>query len=218
MRNNKLIVAAAGSGKTTFLVDQACELTKASILITTYTETNALEIRQKIIAKKGYLPSNITIQPWFSFLLQHGVRPYQSSLNGEIHQARVGFFLSESKSGQKYNQVGKPLVFKGRPIYWGEKDFKKYYFTKGLQIFSDKISKFIVASDKKEKGEIFNRISRIYTHIFIDEIQDLAGHDLEIIKLLFKSTISVLLVGDPRQVTYLTNNSTKYKKYFSTGQ
>ncbi len=53
----------------------------------------------------------------------------------------------------------------------------------------------------------------MYDHIYVDEVQDLAGHDLELLKLLFKSSTSVLLVGDPRQVTYLTHIERKYAKY-----
>lgn len=34
----------------------------------------------------------------------------------------------------------------------------------------------------------------------VSTVQDIAGHDLELIKLLFPSCASVLLVGDPRQV------------------
>ena len=44
-------------------------------------------------------------------------------------------------------------------------------------------------------------------------MQDLAGYDLELLKLLFSSSISTLLVGDPRQGTYSTNNAQKNKKY-----
>lgn len=55
--------------------------------------------------------------------------------------------------------------------------------------------------------------TNIYTDIFIDEVQDLAGYDLDFLKLLFKTKINVLLVGDPRQVTYLTHRELKYKKY-----
>ena len=57
---------------------------------------------------------------------------------------------------------------------------------------------------------------KAYQYICIDEIQDLAGYDLEIIKLLFESSSSVLLVGDPRQVTYLTNHSQKHSDIILT--
>lgn len=217
MKSNKLIIAAAGSGKTTYLVKLACELPTQSVLITTYTEANEAEIKRKIIEKNGYIPSNIKIQTWFSFLLQHGVRPYQSVLDESIHDKNIGFFLTSEKSGKKYDNRGIPISFKGRPIYWGEKEFLKHYFTKGFEIYSDKISKFVYKCNEKTTNQVVDRVARIYSNIFIDEVQDLAGYDLELIKLFFKSGSSVLLVGDPRQVTYLTNNSTKYGKY-SDGQ
>lgn len=49
--------------------------------------------------------------------------------------------------------------------------------------------------------------------IFIDEVQDLAGFDLELIKLLFKSKSEIMLMGDPRQVTYKTHHTKKYSQY-----
>ena len=45
---NRLIIAAAGSGKTTYLVRQAMQQSD-SVLITTYTIANELEIRKKIV-------------------------------------------------------------------------------------------------------------------------------------------------------------------------
>lgn len=203
MNKNKLIIAAAGSGKTTFLVKKAKNIKNEKVLITTYTEANEAEIRKKF---NGCIPKNITIQTWFSFLLQHGVRPYQSAMNDDLHEKKIGFYLTEKQSGLRYYNGN-------QPVYWGEQDFFKFYFTKSLKIYSDKISKFIVECNKKTKGEIIKRIARIYPHIYIDEIQDLAGWELEILKLFFNSESNILLVGDPRQVTYLTHHSTKYKKY-----
>jgi ATP-dependent DNA helicase UvrD/PcrA len=79
------MIAAAGSGKTTFLVKEALGVEDKNVLITTYTEANEAEIKKNIIEEtKGYVPKNITIQTWFSFLLQHGVRPYQSAMNEEL--------------------------------------------------------------------------------------------------------------------------------------
>lgn len=214
MKNNKLIIAAAGSGKTTFLVNQALSINSEPVLITTFTEANEREIRERILSKKGYIPSNITIQTWFSFLLKHGVRPYQSLIGEEIHNETIGFYLLSEKSGRKKDRNGKALSsHQGHPLYWAERDFKKFYFTNSLKIYSDKISKFVYEANKASNDEVLNRISRLFTHIFIDEIQDLAGFDLELIKLLFKSKSSIVLVGDPRQVTYLTHHSKKYGKY-----
>lgn len=215
MNNNKLLISAAGSGKTTYIVDEALELDKTKkILITTYTIENESEIRNKILGKRKSIPSNITIQGWFTFLLQHGVRPFQGSMDDMLFDIDVkGMLLSGGDSSIKRDKMGKPIIFRGRPLTWGEKDFDKFYFTSSWKIYSDKISKFIVGCNVKTKGDIIDRLSRIYSHIFIDEIQDLAGYDLELIKLLFQSKINTVLVGDPRQVTYKTNHYRKYTKY-----
>jgi len=203
MNNNKLVIAAAGSGKTTYLVDKAKSIKDENVLITTYTEANEAEIKKKF---NGRISPNITIQTWFSFLLKHGVRPYQSILEDELHNKRVGFYLTEKKSGLRY-YVGK------RPVYWGEDNFFKYYFTNQIKIYSDKISRFIIKCNERIGNEVIDRISRIYPNIFIDEVQDLAGWELEILKMLFNSNSNILLVGDPRQVIYLTHTPQKYAKY-----
>lgn len=202
--SNKLIVAAAGSGKTTNLVREALKVTNSKVLITTYTEANEKEIRKKFYEVNGCIPENIIIQTWFSFLIQHGVKPYQSILyDGKVK----GLLLVNTKSGLRYRTKT------GQPVYFGENDVQHHYFSESGLIYSDKLSKFVVKINELTKGLVIERISKIYTHIFIDEIQDMAGYDLEIIKLLFYSKINVLLVGDPRQVTYHTHDEAKYKKY-----
>ena len=141
MSKNKLIIAAAGSGKTTYLVEQAKKIKGENVLITTYTEANEAEIRNKF---KGGIPRNITIQTWFSFLLQHGVRPYQSVMNDNLHDKKIGFYLSEKKSGFRFlNRTN------DKPTYWGEDNFYKFYFSNDLKIYSDKTSKFIYECNKK---------------------------------------------------------------------
>lgn len=205
MVNNKLIIAAAGSGKTTYLIDEAIKNREKKVLITTYTQANEAEIKKKIIEKINYIPENITVQTWFSFLLKHGVRPYQ----GIIFDKRInGLILVNSQSGLKgYTK------FK-QPIYFGEeREFENHYFSNSIKIYSDKLSKFVFRCNEKTNGAVISRISKIYSRIFIDEVQDLAGYDLELLKLLFSSNAEVLLVGDPRQGTYSTNSSSKNKQY-----
>jgi len=197
--SNKLIVAAAGSGKSRTLVEEAINITDKNVLITTFTETNEAQIKKKIIKKTGgYIPSNITVQTWYSFLLQHGVRPYQSIMNNDLWDKKIGFSLISGSSAMYTSEDG---------------DFNKHYFTEDLKIYSDKISKFVVKCNEKTNGSIIIRISNIYPNIFIDEVQDLAGYDLEILKLFFDSASNILLVGDPRQSTYSTHNPRKYKKF-----
>lgn len=208
MSNNRLIVAAAGSGKTTFLVQEALKIKKGKVLLTTFTQANEAEIIKKIIKINKCIPENITVQTWFSFLLQHGVRPYQGAL---FEKHIKGMLLVSGQSGVKHYNNGVPVLFSE------EKEFDRHYFTDDLKIYSDKLSKFVFRCNEKTNGDVIDRISRIYSHVFIDEVQDLSGYDLELLKLLFKCTIVILLVGDPRQGTYSTSNSSKYKKYSKSG-
>lgn len=203
--NNKLIIAAAGSGKTTFLVDEALKQKEGKVLITTYTQANEAEIRKRIIEKNKCIPKNITVQTWFSFLLKHGVRPFQ----GILFEKKIKrLILVNSQSGLKGYTKSK------RPIYFGEeKEFEKHYFSNALKIYSDKLSKFVFRCNEKSNGNVIDRISRIYSHIFIDEVQDLAGYDLELLKLFFNCSSTTLLVGDPRQGTYSTNSAPKNKQF-----
>lgn len=204
MHRNKLISAAAGSGKTTFLVNEALKQRNTRVLITTYTQANEHEIRRKIIEANRCIPENVNVQTWFSFLLQHGVRPFQGCLyEGDIK----GVILVNSQSGMRY-------LDKGKPVYFSEnKNFERHYFTVDMKMYTDKISKFAVRCNQKTNGDVVDRLSRIYPAIFIDEVQDLAGYDLELLKVLLESSATVLLVGDPRQGTYSTNSAPKNKKY-----
>jgi len=70
-----------------------------------------------------------------------------------------------------------------------------------------------VELDEASGGLVIDRIVRAYKHIFIDEVQDLAGYDLEIISLLSHKDIGLLMVGDPRQITYHTHEEAKNRKY-----
>lgn len=194
MVQNKLIIAAAGSGKTTFLVKEALKTTDHKILITTFTEANEAEIKKKIVKQNKCIPPNVTIQTWFSFLLQHGVRPYQGCLFP--HSIKGMNFVSGRSAS-----------------YIKESDTERYYFDRARKIYSDKIAKFSVKCNEKSNGDVISRLSRVYPKILIDEVQDLAGYDLEFLKLLFSSSISTLLVGDPRQGTYSTSNVAKNRKF-----
>ncbi len=194
MKNNRLIVAAAGSGKTTLLVEEALKIKDKNVLMTTFTEANEAEIRKKITEKNKFMPGNITVQTWFSTLLQHGARPYQG-----------GLFDHDIKGMNLVNSRSAP--------YSKESDIKKHYFDGRQKIYSDKISKFLLKCNKASDGKVLDRLSRIYHYLFIDEVQDLSGYDLDFLRLLFDSNINTLLVGDLRQATYSTSNSARNNQY-----
>jgi len=199
---SKLLIASAGAGKTTLFVKEAIQCSE-SVLITTFTEENERQIRKKFVKlNNGVIPPNVTIQTWFSFLIEHGAKPYQ----GKLTDKKInGLLLMSEKSGLKY---------RGKfPVYYKEEEIDKHYFTNDYQIYSDKLAKFVIKCNEKSNGYVIDRISALFQNIFIDEVQDLAGYDLEIIKLLLQTDSTIKMAGDPRQVTYHTHFASKYQKY-----
>lgn len=201
--SSKLIIAGAGSGKTTWLVKEALKIKDGRVLITTFTDANEQGIRDKFFELHGCIPANVTIMTWFAFLLRHGVKPYQSVIYEESIR---GLLLVNSRSGFRYKM-------RGIPIYYGEKDTEPFYLSKSKKIYSDKIAKFVNRANERTNGLVIDRICRIYPNFFIDEVQDMAGYDLELIRLLHEADINLLMVGDPRQVTYHTHDEAMNKKY-----
>ena len=196
---NKLIVAAAGSGKTTYLVNEALQISNGNVLISTFTDANEQEIRKRFYEINGSIPSNITIMPWFSFLLRHGVKPYQSYITNR-------------------NIKGIHMVNGQMPEVRYLKDTdENSYITKEGRVYSDKISKLVYKIDSLSNGCVFDRICKIFSRVLIDEVQDFSGYDLEIFKELCHINKNMLLVGDIRQATYSTHFEQKNKKYASGG-
>ena len=100
LNKNKVIVACAGSGKTKGIVEEALKLGKQKVLVTTYTNENIDQIKTFFIEKNGCIPANVTVQPWFSFLLQEGVRPYQNQMT-QRGRVKSIFFIENTKDAGK---------------------------------------------------------------------------------------------------------------------
>lgn len=204
---NMVYLAAAGSGKTTLLVKKAREVPSTEyVLILTYTDSNEQEIRNKFYRENnGVIPKNVFIMSWFSFLLQHLIKPYQNYVTDDDFEIK-GLAMSNDDTKNKNKQR------KFRPI--GKTNWRQYYFTKNQRILSEKISELAFECNDMSEGLPIERLTNIFENIYIDEVQDLAGYDLELIKLFFLSKSNVILAGDPRQTTYLTNhNGRKNEKY-----
>jgi DNA helicase-2/ATP-dependent DNA helicase PcrA len=96
-------------------------------------------------------------------------------------------------------------------------DTERYYFKNGDEIYSDKISRFVIDCEKNSNDLVTKRLSEIYDEVFIDEFQDLSGYDLDLLEVILRSGIRMVIVGDPRQYVYATNHSSKNKKYRGIG-
>ena len=88
-----------------------------------------------------------------------------------------------------------------------------HYFEAGRYIYSDKIAKFICECDRQANGSIMARLAARFDNILVDEVQDLAGFDLDVLELMLRAGIKLTLVGDPRQATYKTNQSAKGSQF-----
>jgi DNA helicase-2/ATP-dependent DNA helicase PcrA len=89
----------------------------------------------------------------------------------------------------------------------------KYYLVGGKYIISEHLSEFGSLCNILSSGMVIKRLSEIYERIYVDEFQDLAGYDFDIIEQIMRSSIETILVGDCRQATYFTNCSPKYSNF-----
>lgn len=198
-QNNRVVIASAGSGKTTFLVHEALLRPDKNIAILTYTNNNIDEIKKKFYKKHGGIPNRVDVVTWFSFLLRECARPYQPLVYSRQRLEKICFHQGRSALCVKHS------------------DTERYYFSVSGEIYSDKIAQFIIDSETNSKGLVTKRLSEIYDAIFIDEFQDLAGWDLDLLEIFLKAGIRMVIVGDPRQCTYATNNAAKNRQYRGLG-
>lgn len=195
---NKAIIAAAGARKTQYIIDAALADPSARVLITTYTNENLRQIEARIQQRTGVIPPHVQTTGWFSFLLAHGIRPYQRSVLG--HAGMVGGLNFLGKRN-RYTPATEPA----------------YFVDSQGDVYRDGAADLVDRIDAASSGLVIDRLERIFDHIYVDEVQDLVAYDLEVLDRLFCSSVAVTVVGDPRQHTYGTNTGPKNKKYRGAG-
>ncbi|MHC8376419.1 DEAD/DEAH box helicase [Pseudomonas sp. MDT1-16] len=196
--DKSVIFAVAGSGKTSLVIERLSLDQRA--LIITYTENNHRHLRNRIIQKFGIIPSNITLMTYFSFL--HGFC-YRPLMQLEIGSRGLTFRRPPNR------QI--PLTDIAR-------------FRDGSRrLYHNRLAKFL-----QLKGcipAIQARIERFYDCVYVDEVQDFAGHDFNLLLDISKAKAKMTFVGDFYQHTFDTSrdgsvNSTlhddmaKYEKRF----
>lgn len=159
----------------------------------TYTKNNQTELSTRLAGYAGDHP-HIDVAGWFSFLLQHFVGPFLPLL---YPGARVEGF-----------------DFNSPPQIYIAADRWQRYFNERSEARRVHLPQLAVRINDAGVGVCVERLERIYDRIMIDEVQDLSGYDLEILKLLIESGITVEMVGDVRQAIMATNErERKNKKY-----
>lgn len=190
---NTVILAVAGGRKTQTIVD-ACHLSDHKSLVIGYTISSQNELRRRI-GEDG-VRRNVEVTGWFSFLMQHIIRPYLPKLYSGARLTGLDF---DGDPGRYATGQPRFLSPDGRA-------YKLHIARLAYDV--------LTASD----GSALDRLHYIYDKIYIDEIQDLGGWDLEILKALLQSPVSITMVGDLRQALLATEiRDTKNKQYRGEG-
>lgn len=191
---HEVVIAAAGSGKTDYLVSSALAAKGRRVLIVAYTNENLREIHERVWKVAGTWPPGLQILSWYQFLLRHGVKPYQTYRTTPGRIRSINFVTAN-------------------PPFSNRADFDRYYLDSASNVYSDAVSDLVCDLNMRSDGKVMARLESVFDLILIDEIQDLAGWDLEFLALMLDSQIAITLVGDPRQAVYSTNRSNKNSKY-----
>jgi len=195
--NNTVIISCAGSGKTYDICRRARQSHKENkrILLVTYTNRGKDSIAHEYEKQNlGVIDSFIDVKTWYQFLLSELIKPYQSNFFGDINILRSIDFQ------EQYGYVN-----------YKKTDDPSRYINRNNDINSNEVARLAFLLNNKSKEKTIRRLEEIYSNIFIDEVQDLAGDDLNILEMLFDSSIHVTCVGDPKQSTFKTYNTKKYR-------
>ena len=196
---NTIRMSAAGAGKTWGICHDALAVVASPlftkrVLITTFTnkgvETIQSEIRKQ---NQGVLNPRIVIYSWYQFLLYELIRPYQTSI-AEINEIK-SFDFSDMFNKINYHAKGQ----------------KSRYITSRGNVRANEASELVLQLNAISNGRVIKRMEKVYSNVFVDEIQDMAGSDLDIISLLLESSIITVCVGDNKQATYRTHNTQRHK-------
>lgn len=187
--DKRIIFAVAGSGKTTNIINQL-DLSKNSLIIT-FTNNNLQNLRLGIIKKFSFFPQNVLLLSYFTFLHSFCFKPF---LSYQYKTRGINYLPNLNKFAKNDDR----------------------YIDKNKRLYGNRISKFLSEKDLYES--INSRISKYFNTLYIDEVQDFAGHDFNFLLSILKSNLNILLVGDFYQHTFDTSrdgnvNSTLHDNY-----
>lgn len=187
--DTKLILAVAGSGKTRHLIE--CLSLERRAIILTYTINNTENLRRRVIQKFGFLPKNIRIQTYFSFLYQFCFQPVYQDASGA---KGISFSKPPSKDWRKKSEV------------------THYFIPKIPILYANRLAKFFLEFNTDGLSAVKQRLEKYYDDMFVDEFQDFASYDFDFICELAKTRVKCQFVGDYHQHTFDTSRDGQFKK------
>lgn len=199
-----MLIASAGAGKTHRIAEECCQLADDNnrVLVVTYTENNQKEIISKYKSMGIANPSNIIVKGWYTFLLEDLIRPYQA----KIFAKRIDSINFNSHNPHLRNGRTIPGTAEKIGQQFNPRHFLTACNTKAHTEFLSKLATRVCAVNNNQP---IARLESIYQHIFIDEVQDLAGWDFDVLKALARMNTPITCVGDFRQTIYSTTSNPK---------
>lgn len=197
--DKSVVFSVAGSGKTQKIVQELDESKR--FLVVTYTESNRENLRERIIGRFGHMPENISLFTYFTFLHAFCYRPF---LLGTKRTKGMTFARPDPK------------------INFALTDDRRF-IAPGRWLYHNRVASFL-----EQTGTVAGikaRIERYFDAFFVDEVQDFAGHDFNLLMALCRANVRCMFVGDFYQHTYDTSRDgpvnknlhadyEKYKKRF----
>jgi len=172
------MLAVAGSGKTTYLIS-LLNLEQRFLLVT-YTRNNYEHLKRSVIRKFGYFPENIKVLKYFQFVYTFCYKPFCG--------------LDKRSSGICFKQP--PEYTRYRP---GTDEF---YRTRSGRLYHNRIAHYCSAQCV---DGIKARLDKYYDYLLIDEVQDFAGRDFNMLLNILPDGCNTICVGDFYQHTYDTS-------------
>lgn len=173
-----LMLAVAGSGKTTYLIS-LLNLEQRFLLIT-YTRNNYEHLKRSVIRKFGFFPENIKVLKYFQFVYSFCYKPFCG--------------LDKRASGICFKQP--PEQTRYRP------GTDVFYRTGSGRLYHNRIAHYCNAQCVEA---IKARLDKYYDYLLLDEVQDFAGHDFNLLLSILPDYCETVCVGDFFQHTYETS-------------
>lgn len=173
-----LTQAVAGSGKTTYLIS-LLNLEQRFLLIT-YTRNNYEHLKRSVIKKFGYFPDNIKVLKYFQFVYSFCYKPFCG-----LDKRAKGICFDLPPERSRY--------FPGTDAF---------YMTKTGRLYHNRIAHYCNAQCV---GNIKARLDKYYDYLLIDEVQDFAGNDFNLLLAILPESCNTICVGDFYQHTYDTS-------------
>lgn len=174
--DKSVILAVAGSGKTTHLVNKLDA--EHRFLIITYTINNVSNIKSRIAKRFQCSPQNIHLVSYFNFLYSFCYKPI---LHQKIMAKGINFEPCRNRFARGIDRYRGP----------------------DSRLYSNRIAKLL--EEQGAMNDVQERISKYFDYVFIDEVQDFGGHDFNFLKGILKANVNAVCVGDYFQHTFDTS-------------